>query len=451
MKELKRCKIVWLVCCVMVSLIFEGCGANITYQAKYNIYPQKSIKAYKHLAAHPDNPQIDDVDINQLLEGIGAQHGLSPLKYRDLESSPKNILSQTLVARCRETGRTDRGYGFSIEVTVILSDYLTQETIYTGVGEHMGMEVYDDYQGAIRAALSGLGQVADSDAQLENIKHIKTSTKNQVKEAKTDDFTQGLGVRWAVIIGVSNYHDSRIPSLRYGSSDAQAFYEWLVSSGGGGYAPSRIKLLLDHRATEQEIKEALFVWLKQALEEDLVIIYFAGHGSPESPDSPENLFLLPYDAKYDSIATSGFPMWDVETALKRFIKAKKVVVIADACHAGGIGQSFDVVRRSDRGIRVNPINARLRNLSKVGDGICVISASDDKQFSQESKRWGGGHGVFTYFLLKGLKGGADYTNDGKVTLGELLPYLSEQVRRATKNAQSPIVAGKFDPAMTIGR
>jgi uncharacterized caspase-like protein len=144
-------------------------------------------------------------------------------------------------------------------------------------------------------------------------------------------------------------------------------------------------------------------------------------------------------------------MWDLETALKRFIKAKKVVIIADTCHSGGIGQSFDIARRANRGIKVNPIGSELQSLSKVGDGVCVISASGDKQFSQESQKWGGGHGVFTYFLLKGLKGEADYSNDKRVTLGELIPYLSEHVRRTTKSAQCPTVAGKFDPALTIGR
>jgi hypothetical protein len=59
--------------------------------------------------------------------------------------------------------------------------------------------------------------------------------------------------------------------------------------------------------------------------------------------------------------------------------------------------------------------------------------------------------VFTYFLLNGLNGDADYNQDDAVTLGELIPYISEQVRRETKNAQSPTVAGKFDPALTISK
>jgi uncharacterized caspase-like protein len=261
----------------------------------------------------------------------------------------------------------------------------------------------------------------------------------------------GLSQRWAVVVGISEYQDSHISILRYASADARSIYEWLTSPQGGRYAPSRVNLLLDRDATARNIRGALFEWLGQALEEDIVTVYFAGHGSPQSPDHPENLFLLPYDARYDNVASTGFPMWDIETALKRFIKAKRVVVIADACHAAGVGNSFDLARRAGRGITVNPISAGLQNLSEVGEGVCVISASDEKQLSQEGKRWGGGHGVFTHFLLQGLKGEADYNKDTKITLGELIPYVSERVRRSTRNAQSPIVAGRFDPALSIGR
>ena len=259
------------------------------------------------------------------------------------------------------------------------------------------------------------------------------------------------GERWAVVMGISKYKDSRIPGLRYAAEDAKAFYEWLISPTGGRYAPARIKLLLNEECTSFRMKKALFSWLKRALKEDMVTIYFAGHGSPESPDSIQNLFLLAYDTRYDSISSTGFPMWDIETALKRYIKARKVVVIADACHAAGVGQSFDVARRAGRGIKVNPISTGIQELSMGEDGVCVISASAEDQFSSESEDWGGGHGVFTHFLLKGLQGEADYSRDGVVTLGEVTSYVSQEVRRATRNAQNPTVAGRYDPALSIGQ
>jgi uncharacterized caspase-like protein len=259
------------------------------------------------------------------------------------------------------------------------------------------------------------------------------------------------GQRWAVVIGVSDYEDSRIPALRYAARDAQAVYDWLVAPTGGRYAPSKVKLLLNRNATNERIKDALFNWLKQAIEEDVVVIYFAGHGSPESPEAAQNLFLLPTNARYDNIAVTGFPMWDVETALKRFIKARRVVIIADACHAAGVGQGFDVAVRADRGLQINPISAGLQGLSDVGEGVCVISASRDREFSQESREWGGGHGVFTHYLLEGLKGSADFDRSGSVSVGEVTVYVSQQVRRATRNAQNPVVAGRFDPSLVIGK
>jgi uncharacterized caspase-like protein len=256
---------------------------------------------------------------------------------------------------------------------------------------------------------------------------------------------------WAVVIGISQYADTQIPSLRYANADARAMYDWLVSPSGGQYAPARVKLLLDREATGTSIRDALFEWLRQAIEEDVVVIFFAGHGSPDSPDTPDNLYLLPHDARYQSIASTGFPMWDIETAMKRFIKAKRVVVIADACHSGGVGEGFDIARRATGMAPANRISTGLQSLAAIGPGVVVLSASDERQFSAESPDFGGGHGVFTHFLLEGLKGQADYNQDQRVTLGELIPYLSENVRRATRNAQTPTVAGRFDPALSIGR
>jgi uncharacterized caspase-like protein len=259
------------------------------------------------------------------------------------------------------------------------------------------------------------------------------------------------GVHWAVVIGVSTYKDTRITPLRYAAEDAKSFYNWLVSSEGGRHAPANVKVLIDAEASTVNIRQALFTWLQQAVAEDQVTIYFAGHGSPDSPDTASNLFLLPQDTDYGNIASTAFPMWDVETAIKRYIRARRVVVIADACHSAGVGQGFDVARRAGRGLSVNQIGNGFEQLATVNEGICVISASGGAQSSQEGTQWGGGHGVFTHFLLMGLKGQADYAKDGKVSLGELSQYVSEQVRRSTRSAQTPIISGRFDPSWVLSR
>lgn len=259
------------------------------------------------------------------------------------------------------------------------------------------------------------------------------------------------GVWWAVVVGISKYEDARIPGLTHARADAKAVHDWLVSRNGGRLSPERVRLLLDAQATGANLREALFVWAKQAIKEDKLLIYFAGHGTPESPDAPENLFLVPYDARSDRIAATGFPMWDIRTALDRFIKARKVVIVADACHAGGVGSEFAKARRGMGGVEPGRISAGLMKLSHVSDGVAVLTASGPNQLSQEGPQWGGGHGVFTHYLLEGLRGSADRGRDGRVSLGELTVYLSEQVRRATRNAQCPEVAGHYDPALVIGQ
>ncbi len=316
------------------------------------------------------------------------------------------------------------------------------------------------YAALKQAAVKSILQIRQDPVVKSNLssfeKRAQLASAN-VSFRKLDDYSpktpssSKIGERFAVVIGVSSYKDPEIPKLKYASKDAKAFYKWLISKNGGAYKKKNVMLLVDQDATSENMKKALFRWLKQAIAEDMVVIYFAGHGSPESPDAPENLYLLPYDTNYNSIVTSAFPMWDIETALNRFIKAGKVVVIADACHSGGVGHLYSIARRAGRGFKVNPINSKLKSLSKISDGICVISAASDTQTSQESNKWGKGHGVFTYYMLEALNGKADYNKNGQVSLGELLPYVSEKVRRATQNAQTPQVSGKFDPQLTIGK
>ena len=255
------------------------------------------------------------------------------------------------------------------------------------------------------------------------------------------------GQRWAVIIGISDYRYSgpKLTNLRYADRDAEAFYRFLQTPHGGGFARDHMVFLKNKEATLQNIRDALFVFLKQAIEEDLVILYFAGHGAPE-PDKPENLYLLTYDTDPERIASTAFPMWDIEIALDRHINSRRVVFFTDACHSAGVAGGV-ALRAGTAGD--NLINRYLSQLATSGEGRAIFTASEAGEFSQESERWGGGHGVFTYHLLEGLKGAADMNDDGIVTLGEIMDYVDENVRRDTKSCQHPDSAGRFDRALPM--
>ena len=267
----------------------------------------------------------------------------------------------------------------------------------------------------------------------------KTVALRRIKPVETLS-SEVIGKRWAVVIGISKYQHSGkgIPPLKFALNDATTFMDFLHSSQGGGFNPARTKLLTDEQATTRNIRSALYTFLKQAGKDDLVIIYFAGHGAPE-PGCPDNLYLISYDTDPKDMASTAFPMWDMETALKRYIVAERVVILADACHSGGVG--------GEAGLRSvgsnNMINTYLANLQKTKPGRAIITASEANQLSREGDQWGG-HGVFTYFLLKGLKGEADADGNGVVTISEAFSYVYNKVRRATNSQQHPNVQGKFD-------
>ena len=80
-----------------------------------------------------------------------------------------------------------------------------------------------------------------------------------------------------------------------------------------------------------------------------------------------------------------------------------------------------------------------------------LTASRDRERSFESADWGGGHGIFTYYVVKGLDGEADETGDGIVTADELADYTYRNVREATKGQQNPTSdQGNFDPQHAAG-
>lgn len=271
---------------------------------------------------------------------------------------------------------------------------------------------------------------------------------------------------YALIIGISDYQDENIPDLNYADVDAMNLYNWLVDPNAGKFDPETIKILRNQEATTTEIRKAVNDWLSKAMPQDFVTIYFAGHGSPHSPERPDDLFFLTYDTDFNSVSSTAYPMKEFSTSLEKYVKAKRVMVITDACHSGGVGSDFsrierDTARALKPRLSANTLAESLaafsvedsEKMELAGNIITpskvLISSAAEHQTSQEGPKWGGGMGAFTYTLLNGLNGSADYDKNRQISLGELVTFLSTEVARETDSAQTPTVAGSYDPSLTI--
>jgi hypothetical protein len=289
------------------------------------------------------------------------------------------------------------------------------------------------------------GKNGEKISRVININRRILTNASSMDVDKPQRSSSGQPQQWAVVIGISEYLNPLIKNLSYADRDGRDFAEFLKTPAGGGFEPDHMKILLNKDATLQNVKQALYNFLRQTVDKDLVIIYFAGHGAPE-PANPSNNYLLTYDSDPNSLETTAFPMWDVNTALTRYIPSKRVIVFSDACHSGGI--SSDLATRGVSLTETNLINQYLSDLSKSKEGTIVFTASQAGEVSQELDKFG--HGVFTYYLLQGMKGEADINNDYTVTIGELMDYVEENVKRQTKGNQHPTRnQGNYDKDMTI--
>jgi len=263
-----------------------------------------------------------------------------------------------------------------------------------------------------------------------------------ISEINSGVAPDGRGKLWAVVIGVSNYKNLRAEEqLRFAHRDAEALAAFLRSPQGGGFPSTQIKVLLNEEATIASVRTALGTWLPRSAEpNDVVYIFFAGHGVVEQGTDG---YLLATDSDPQNLYATALPIAELDRIINERLRARVAVVIADACHAGKIGMA-------SRGTGEQVlINRYLDEVGKSGAGSFRLLASRADERSFEDQRWGGGHGVFTHYLLEGLKGTADRDRDGVVRAGELLDYLSQVVPEQTSALQHPRAAGNLDARLPL--
>lgn len=240
--------------------------------------------------------------------------------------------------------------------------------------------------------------------------------------------------RWAIVIGVSKYKHESL-NLRYADRDAEEFYKLLLSPVGGNFKPDHVIKLTNQEATTANVTRALRSFLKKPGRDDLVIIYCACHGTPDF-DRPENVYLLTHDADPNDIAGTALPMREIDLSLRENLLSERVVIFADTCHSAAIGGGMG---RRSTGDNTTLVNRYLAEVSIARGGIALLTSAEANEVSFEDPRWGGGHGVFTHYLLRGMMGEADLNQNGFVTVGELFEYVRAKVQEATEHRQHPSI------------
>ena len=249
---------------------------------------------------------------------------------------------------------------------------------------------------------------------------------------------------YAVVIGINKYKN--LPSLKYAAQDAQDFYRYLVEVNQ--VPKDHIWLLLDEEATLDKLRSALGTLLRRSAgKDDTVIIFLAGHGATETDTSSLDgdgleKYILPHNADPNDLYSSAMPMSEIARIFQR-ISSERLVFISDTCYSGASGGR--TISRA--GTRANVSGAYLERLLQ-GKGRVILTASDSNELSVEKDELK--HGVFTYYLLEGLRGKADLDGDGVITVDEVYRYVSMKVPPATNQSQHPVKKGEITGQIILG-
>ncbi len=243
-----------------------------------------------------------------------------------------------------------------------------------------------------------------------------------------------FGNTWALVAGISDYQNPEIPDLQFAHVDAQAYIDFLKSPAGGNVPEANIRGLINEKATAGQFASALDWLIDKAKEGDQVIIYFSGHGDVEKKTITNPGFLLCWDAPsrvYMGGGTFGLAyLQEVVATLSAQTKAR-VLVITDACHSGKLA-----------GSEIGGTQATASNLAKQFANEVKLMSCQANELALEGPQWGGGRGVFSYHLLKGLTGLADFNQDGAVSLFEIERYLADKIPpEVAPKSQIPAVFG----------
>lgn len=226
-------------------------------------------------------------------------------------------------------------------------------------------------------------------------------------------------------VGISDYPAADLHNLNYAAKDAQDFVQTIKSSDLSMYKEVKSTLIQNKDAKAPYLRSQLTELSKRALQDDVVMLYFSGHGVNHNNER----YFLTYDASEEEYYNSLEFDFIKKRMLDMVAKHCRVIVFMDACHSGAM-------------FGINKGNTKEITFATPGV-IGFYSSTANEQSAELDKLQ---NGVFTHVLLDGLKGKA-VNKEGQITITQLGVYIQKNVSQQTKGNQTPIIENAVGDAV----
>jgi hypothetical protein len=388
-----------------------------------------------------------DRDITEVFEDLVKKS----FNRRGIQQGPSPFILRGVIKKAN-VGASPDSQTIKAEVFLDLTIINSNTGAYLWKKSYLGSASGVDPKLTLAHAFQDLANVVDQDDSPLVLRQIFLASGGKLPDvSKVSPFVQTIASRqpisdvdeipavkskpnknaYAVIIGIEQYRQ-KLPPADFAAHDARIVAEYLLKVMG--YPEENVVILLNDKASKSDFDKYLGRWLSNNVEKgSSVFIYYSGHGAP-NPNTGD-AYLVPYDGDPTFIDDTGYSLQRLYEQLGR-LPAKEIVVALDSCFSGAGGRS--VLAKGAR-----PLVMNLQSTFVLPANVTVMAAASSHQISSTYEEKS--HGLFTYFMLKGIKDGDVVRQNGSIAIGDLFAFMKPQIERIARkqynNEQSPQLIG----------
>jgi len=383
------------------------------------------------LSALPAALQAAQKEADELRERLAALEASAQEQQRVIEED--RLAPIITIARASADGRKGYISGFAQDNVQVAEVLVDGDTV------NLGSDGFFEWRGFVPVTGKNVTVEAVDSAALSSTQVIRLE-RGQIQKPtgpRFDDLDPTLGKSvqrnndaLALIIGISDYERTNAPAM-FADKDAQFFHDYAALKLG--IPDANITTMINEKAEQGDVLLAVKEWIRRSSKpgKSDIYIFFAGHGLASQDGS--RMYLLPYDGRPRLLENTAILREQLFSDIAA-ANPRSVTVFLDTCYSGA-------TRGPEMLVAARPIVIRART-KVVPEGFTVMTAAAGDQTAkplEEAK-----HGMFSYFLMKGMEGDADANQDNEITAGELHAYVQQNVIQQSSGSQTPELQGDAD-------